>query len=224
MTVFHYTAKEWKPIAVLLGGWSMETKEAIELIINAYRKAPTADEQRARIRSEQKKMAAVSKAAEALLYELDLAGWDYVRPEGGSLREDLEGIVYWLPQESELLEERKPANRSDPRRAALLAVLCRYWYGTLGKTDSPSTDRQTGKVNETPAIAFLTAATARIFRNYPLTKNMARDAIDEHFGRNRKKKREGPTGKAIPADLPATTPSAPDEFDLAADSYGEPDR
>ena len=49
MTVFHYTAKEWKPIAVLLDGWSMETKEAIELIINAYRKAPTADEQRARI-------------------------------------------------------------------------------------------------------------------------------------------------------------------------------
>ena len=84
MTVFHYTAKEWKPIAVLLDGWSMETKEAIELIINAYRKAPTADEQRARIRSEQKKMAAVSKAAEALLYELDLAGWDYVDPRAGA--------------------------------------------------------------------------------------------------------------------------------------------
>ena len=168
-------------------------------------------------------MDVVSKAAEARLYELDRAGWDYVRPEGGSLREDLEGIVYWLRRRANCWKsanQQIAATRGGRRCSLHYALLVQR----TREDRRPSTDRQTGKVNETPAIAFLTTATARIFRNYPLTKNMARDAIDEHFGRNRKKKREGPTGKAIPADLPATTPSAPDEFDLAADSYGEPDR
>jgi len=221
---FRYTAKQWKPIAVLLGGWKWQIKGAIESIISVYLSAPTADQERVRIEAARKQLLYVSTALFNAWWALDEVGWDY-NIGGESLQKELAAIAWLLEHEADELRWAAPPNAANPRRERLLSALCSFWYNDLGRSDAPSVDRHTSKAKETPAVAFLKAATNPIFGNHRLTNEMARHAIDQHFGRNRqKKKRKVPiaiTRPAEPPDPPEQTPSLPDEFDLDADEIGK---